>query len=80
MTKLIVVTLALFAGVGGAHAQGATPKDARSGEAGFRAGCSTQIQVNPCSRVCWELWTETQKREIEARCAARAGKKSGVAR
>ena len=47
-----------------------TARAEERGEAAYRIGCSTQIQVNPCSRVCWELWTDTQKREIEKRCAA----------
>jgi hypothetical protein len=60
-----------------ANSQDKWPDQVKSGEAGYKIGCSTTIAVNPCSRVCWELWSEWQKREIEERCAKQEASTGG---
>ena len=45
------------------------PDSIKSGEAGYKIGCSTAVQRDPCTVVCGELWSEAQKKEMAARCA-----------
>jgi hypothetical protein len=74
MKKAMVLCACFWAAA--VNAQGSAHKDGKSGDAGYRKGCSAQLKADPCSRACWESWNETQKQRINQRCDARKKQQS----
>ena len=74
---LVAAIIGLCIATGIAKAQPKVSGQVTSGEAGYKVGCATQIASNPCSKVCWELWSAQQKEDIERRCAAQQKQSEG---